>query len=77
MICHPCQQIGDKYRKVIGYYKSLYDTKGIIHYVFRLRPNEDWQIITQAQFTKRYETEIQPELINGGSYYHIAEFKSL
>ena len=76
-VCHPCQKIGDKYKKVIAYYKSLYEQKGLVHYVYRLKENEDWQIITREQFKKRYEKEIQPELINGATYFHIEEFKSL
>ena len=75
MVCIPCTKIGDKYVKVIGYYKDLYNRKGFVYYVFRLSPNSDWQIVSRNQFKWRFDNEIKPRLKDGAEYYHISEFQ--
>ena len=75
MSCLPCSKVTDKERVVLNYYKTLFETTGVIFYAYRLSINDSFNFIEKEYFEKIFETEIKPNFVNGAEYFNIQEFK--
>lgn len=74
MSCIPCTKVNTTEKGVISYYKDLYKTKGIVHYVYRLSRTSGVKFVEKKYFSTIFENQIKPNFSIGAEYFHISEF---
>lgn len=62
-------------RDLAKLFLKQYKELGIERYVYRLSEKDGFKFVKKAYFSIIFESQIQPNLINGADYFHIKEFQ--